>query len=99
MRAVWFGIVALAGCATAGKDDGFIQGHADAPVGSQKDAPDQQTDGSVVQHDAPIPIDAPAGPRTAILNQTTDQTVSVGSSVTCGNNTAGYTSANSWYRV
>ena len=101
MRAFVLGVALLAGCASAGKDDGFIGGHVDAPVGGQHDAPNnQQVDAKITPGvDAPVSVDAPAGPMTKILNQTTDQTVTVGSSVTCGNNTLGYTSANSWYRV
>jgi hypothetical protein len=102
MRAVWFGIAVLAGCATAGKDDGFTGGHVDAPLGGgQHDAPDQQqTDGSVTQHDAPMQsIDAPSGPQTATLTQTSDNTVTVGDSLACPDTAGNATQLDAWYRV
>ncbi len=104
MRAVWFGIVALAGCASAGKDDtGFTGGHVDAPIGNpQKDAPEQQQiDGAVTQHDAPMMqmIDAPAGPTTITLTQTSDSTVTEGDSLACPDSAGNATQLDGWYRV
>lgn len=51
------------------------------------------TDSSMVM------IDAPVGPMTRTLTQTTSQTLKAGNTIACSNSTTGHTRDNSFYRV
>lgn len=101
MRAFCLGVAMLVGCATAGKDgNGFNNGGPDAPPGTQRDAPfNQQTDSSLPTDSSQQPVDGTISPQQITLSQNADTTIAAAMSVTCGNTTAGSTSANSWYRA
>lgn len=59
-----------------------------------------QLDGSSTQTDAAVTTpDAPVGPMTRTLTQTTSQAIKAVNSIACANNTNGTTRANSYYRV
>jgi hypothetical protein len=90
--------VALAGCATASRED-VVGGRPDGggPGGGSG------KDGSVMElpDAAPLP-DAPPGMQQVTLGQTNDNTLAVGKAVACASSLLGttvYTRDNSWYRV
>lgn len=85
-------LVFATACAAAGRDSGGGDHPVDATPGGDTSGP---------PGDGPdIAIDGPPAPVSVTLTQTTNST-SIGSanSVACGNQTAGTTSENSWYRV
>lgn len=85
----WLAIV-LAGCASAGTPD---QSAVDSNTGGGSDSGNPMIDSSMVM------IDAPPGPQTRTLSQTTSQAIKGGNTLACSNNTTGYTRSNNFYRV
>lgn len=84
----WLAIL-LVGCATASSEQPGATADASNTV---------QPDGNQITIDAPTPpIDAPPGPITRTLSQTTSQTLKAGNSIACGANNT--TRANNYYRV
>ncbi|HEX7703371.1 MAG TPA: hypothetical protein VF403_21675 [Kofleriaceae bacterium] len=91
MRPLLFAVIALAGCAEAGKQQ--LSGHGDGGV-------IHVTDSSIVVPDAFVShIDAPPGEQTKTLDENSSDTIKLATSIACSNNTTGFTLANSYYRV
>ena len=86
--------LALVGCASAGSGDQPV----DASGGGTGDSAGKQDSGTVVTIDSSMPmIDAPSGPQTRTLTQTTSQTIKAATSIACGGSSG--TTANNYYRV
>jgi hypothetical protein len=84
----------LVGCATASPDQPGVTADANTTG---------QPDGNTITVDAKPPIDAaidaPPGPITRTLTQTTSQTIKAANTVVCANNATRDTRANNFYRV
>jgi len=86
-----FAVIALAGCAEAGKQ--ALSNHGDGGV-------IHVTDSSIVVPDAFVShIDAPPGEQTKTLDENSSDTIKLATSLACTNNTTGNTDPNSYYRV
>jgi len=81
--------IVLVGCASAGTPD-----QMGTPDGNQ-----QQSDGNsmTMKDSSMVMIDAPAGPMTRTLSQTTTNTLKAGNTIACSG--SGTTRANNFYRV
>jgi hypothetical protein len=90
----WLAIV-LAGCASAGSPG---QSGVDSNTGGGgSDSGGTMIDGSTMSDSSMVMIDAPPGPQTRTLTQTTSQTIKAGNTIACGG--SGTTRANNYYRV
>lgn len=87
-----FLFLALGACAEAGKTG--LGGRPDAENGSGSGSNEPPPPDAFVSH-----IDAPPGMMTKTLDQNSNDTIVVASSIACTNNTTGFTTANSYYRV
>ena len=86
--------LALVGCASAGSGDQPV----DASGGSGGDSGGKQDSGTVVTVDSSMPmIDAPIGPQTRTLTQTTSQMIKGLGSIACAS--ASGSTAHNYYRV
>lgn len=82
-----------AGCASAGTQD---QSGVDSNPGGG-DGGNPIIDSGMTGDSSMVMIDAPPGPQTRTLTQTTSQTLKAGNTIACGG--AGTTRANNYYRV
>jgi hypothetical protein len=91
MTPLWFAVIALAGCAEAGKQQ-FV-GHGDGGIIVVTDSSIRIPD-AFVSH-----IDAPPGEQTKTLDENSSDTIKLATSIACSNQTTGNTDASSYYRV
>jgi hypothetical protein len=90
----WLAIV-LAGCASAGSPG---QSGVDSNTGGGSDSGGQpMTDAAPMSDSSMTMPDAPPGPQTRTLTQTTSPTIKAGNTIACGG--GGTTTANNYYRV
>ena len=90
MRPLLFAVIALVGCAEAGKQE--ISGHGDGSI--------HVTDSSIVVPDAFVShIDAPPGQQTKTLDENSSDTIKLATSIACSDGNTGYTRPNNYYRV
>lgn len=89
MRPLLLSLIALAGCAQAGKQE--LSGHGDSGI--------HVTDSGTVLDSFVSHVDAPPGEMTKTLDENSSDTIQLATSIACFDSGSGFTRANSFYRV